>query len=57
VPLMVQNTSKAGQGEYRLAAADMPSVVLEAVDQRISGQPLDAKAEQEAIHKGWQRQP
>jgi len=55
VPLMVQNPVREQQGEYRLAAAEMPLPVLEAVDQRISGQPLDAKAEQEAVRKGWQR--
>jgi hypothetical protein len=37
------------------AAADMPTQVLDAIDQRIAGQPLDAKAEQEAVQRKWQR--
>ena len=55
VQLAVQGQSKGQQGEYRQAAADMPSQVLEAIDQRIAGQPLDAKAEQEAVQRKWQR--
>jgi hypothetical protein len=33
----------------------MPTPVLEAIDQRISGPALDGKGESEAIQKGWQR--
>jgi hypothetical protein len=55
VQMALQNPAKGQQGEYRQAAADMPSQVLEAIDQRIAGQPLDAKAEQEAVQRKWQR--
>ena len=54
VQLAVQGQAK-GQQEYRQAAAEMPAPVLEAIDQRIAGQPLDAKAEQEAVQRKWQR--
>jgi hypothetical protein len=33
----------------------MPTQVLDAIDQRIAGQPLDAKAEQEAVQRKWLR--
>ncbi|MNY81634.1 hypothetical protein D3C86_2232920 [compost metagenome] len=53
--MAVQGQNKGPQGEYRQAAADMPSQVLEAIDQRIAGQPLDAKGEQEAVQRKWVR--
>jgi hypothetical protein len=53
--MALQNQARAQQGEYRQAAADMPPQVLEAIDQRIAGQALDAKAEQEAVQRKWQR--
>jgi len=55
VQLAVQSQPKAQQGEFRQAASDMPTQVLDAIDQRIAGQPLDAKAEQEAVQRKWQR--
>ncbi|WP_342114147.1 anti-sigma factor [Pseudoduganella sp. OTU4001] len=55
VQLALQNQGKGPQGEYRQAGAEMPPQVLEAIDQRISGQPLDAKAEQEALQRKWLR--
>lgn len=55
VQLALQNGGKGQQGEYRQAGAEMPPQVLEAIDQRISGQPLDAKAEQEAVQRKWLR--
>ena len=55
VQLAVQSQGKSQQGEYRQAAADMPTQVLDAIDQRIAGQALDAKAEQEAVQRKWQR--
>ncbi len=36
-------------------ATELPPPVEAAIDQRMSGDPLDAKAEQEAIQRGWQR--
>jgi len=55
VQLAMQSQGKPQQGEYRQAAADMPTQVLDAIDQRIAGQPLDAKAEQEAVQRKWMR--
>lgn len=55
VQLALQNAGKGQAGEYRQAGAEMPPQVLEAIDQRISGQPLDAKAEQEAVQRKWLR--
>ncbi|WP_028100724.1 anti-sigma factor [Pseudoduganella violaceinigra] len=55
VQLAVQGQGRGQQGEYRQAAAEMPAPVQDAVDQRIAGQPLDAKAEQEAVQRKWQR--
>lgn len=55
LPMIVQNARPEQRGAYRQAAATMPPAVLEAIDQRISGQTLDARGEQEALQKGWQR--
>jgi hypothetical protein len=55
VQMALQNQARAQQGEYRQAAADMPPQVQEAIDQRIAGLALDAKAEQEAVQRKWQR--
>jgi hypothetical protein len=41
-------------GELRMAATALPLVVLEAVDARIDGEPLDAGAERAARKSGWQ---
>ncbi|NML61160.1 hypothetical protein HHL21_08715 [Massilia sp. RP-1-19] len=54
VPLMAQAASGAA-GAYRQAGSEMPPVVLDAIDTRISGQTLDAKAEEAARARGWQR--
>ena len=40
-------------GGYATAAAETPAPVLEAVDQSIRGQPLDAAAEAKARDAGW----
>ena len=42
-------------GSYRMASVEMPAAILEAIDQRISGAALDARAEQEALRQGWRR--
>lgn len=56
IPVMVEEaTDTPASGSYRLAGGDMPSAVLEAIDQRIAGQTLDAEAEQSAQRQGWQR--
>jgi hypothetical protein len=42
-------------GEYRQAGSAMPAAVLEAIDARIAGAALDARAEQAARQRDWQR--
>ncbi|MBB3223575.1 hypothetical protein [Pseudoduganella umbonata] len=59
LPLVMQNPRPAqasGTGAPAGAAAiDIAPPVKVAIEQRISGDPLDAKAEQEAMQRGWQR--
>jgi hypothetical protein len=55
VPVMAEAASAAA-GDYRQAASAMPAAVLDAVDARIAGPALDAKAEREAVQRGWQAQ-
>lgn len=45
----------AQQGDYRQAAAAMPAAVLDAIDERIEGDALDAAGEQAAASAGWRR--
>jgi hypothetical protein len=54
VPVFAENDAGATTGEYRQASSSMPSAVLQAIDQRMSGQTLNAKAEKEAQERGWQ---
>ena len=42
-------------GDYRQAGSEMPPMVLDAIDERISGQTMDAKAEEAARARGWKR--
>ena len=42
------------QGAYRQAASALPAAVLDAIDQRIAGPALDARAERAARARGWQ---
>lgn len=56
LPLVMQNprslkTAASGSA----AAADPPPPLQTAIDQYMAGDPLDAKAEQEAIQRAWQR--
>ncbi|QYF91750.1 hypothetical protein KY495_13180 [Massilia sp. PAMC28688] len=53
IPVMA-TTVVAGAGAYRQASA-MPSAVLDAIDERISGKALDANAEKVAQMQGWKR--
>ncbi len=41
--------------QYRPAASSMPKAVLESVEDRIAGEPLDAQAEAAARDNGWTR--
>ncbi len=40
-------------GGYRMAGAELPVLVLQAVEERIEGDPLDANAEAAARESGW----
>lgn len=42
-------------GGFRQAASALPALVLQAMDARIAGAPLDAAAEQRALQRHWQR--
>jgi hypothetical protein len=56
VPVLVQNTRpQPAMGAYRMAGTEMPTAVLEAIDQRIVGGMLDTRAEVEALRRSWQR--
>jgi hypothetical protein len=54
IPVLVQRGRATPQGAYRLAAAEMPPQVLDAIEQRSSGPALDARAELEVAQRGWQ---
>jgi len=51
--VLAQSTMDAN--EYRMAAAQLPSAVLRAVEERMQGTTLDAAAEQAARERGWRR--
>jgi len=56
IPALVQNARpQAAMGAYRMAGTEMPTAVLEAIDQRIVGGMLDTRAEVEALRRNWQR--
>jgi hypothetical protein len=55
IPVMV--ASAAQNGQYRQANAPLPPAVLEAVDSRIAGRPLDATQEKTAVAAGWKAAP
>lgn len=56
IPVLVQQPKPMAQmGSYRLAGVQMPSALMEAIDQRIAGGMLDARAEMEALRRNWQR--
>jgi hypothetical protein len=41
------------EGAYRQAGSDLPPAVLDAIDARIAGKPLDAAGEEAARARGW----
>ena len=47
----------SGTANYRPAASSMPKEVLQSVEDRIAGEPLDARAEAAAQANGWQTAP
>lgn len=50
---MVQSAGRIPGGDLRPAGADMPPAVLEAIEARLSGEPLDAAAERAARDGRW----
>lgn len=54
IPVMA-NSAQGAAGTYRQASNAMPAAVLDAIDERISGKPLDANAEKVAQMQGWRR--
>lgn len=54
VPVMAQ-AAQGTAGDYRQAGSEMPPMVLDAIDERIAGQTMDAKAEEAAKARGWKR--
>lgn len=56
VPVLVQNMRPTPQmSVQRMAGTQMPTAVLEAIDQRIVGGMMDTRAELEALRRNWQR--
>lgn len=58
VPVLVQNmrpTPQMGAGRAGMAGTEMPTAVLESIDQRIVGGMMDSRAELEALRRNWQR--
>ena len=54
IPVLT-NGAMGATTEYRQAGTALPEAVLEAIDDRIVGQALDASAERAAQEKGWKR--
>lgn len=52
VPVVMESSAASG-GELRQAATALPPAVLDEVDARISGEPLDAARERRARDAGW----
>ncbi|MBA5688291.1 anti-sigma factor family protein [Rugamonas apoptosis] len=56
IPVLVQVGKPMPQmGAYKRAGVDLPTALLEAIDQRIVGEMLEPRAELEALRRGWQR--
>jgi hypothetical protein len=56
IPVMAETGAEA-QGAYRQAGTELPPAVLDAIDARIAGKPLDAAGEEAARMRGWQGEP
>lgn len=54
IPVLT-NGAMGAATEYRQAGSALPAAVLEAIDERIVGQALDANAERVAQKNGWKR--
>jgi hypothetical protein len=53
IPVLARGAAQ--QTDYRQAAAELPSAVLDAIDARIQGTTLDARDERLARERGWER--
>ena len=51
---VLSETAPEPAGGYRQAGSALPPAVLDAVDERIAGKPLDAAGEEAARSRGWQ---
>lgn len=54
IPVLT-NGPMGSNSQYRQASSALPAAVLEAIDARIEGAPLDATAEHIAQRQGWKR--
>jgi hypothetical protein len=54
IPVLAAGQAPA-DAEYRQAAAQLPQAVLDAIDERIAGEALDARGERAARDRGWRR--
>lgn len=50
---VLQDQARGAPSAYRQAGADVPPAVLDAIDERIAGEALDAAAERAAQQRGW----
>jgi hypothetical protein len=55
VQALSQGQPAARSGEYRMAGAELPPLILRAIDESIAGEALDAQQEAAALEHGWQR--
>ena len=56
IPVLAEATpSAAPAGNYRQAASAIPAAVLQEIDQRMRGAPLDADAERALLARHWRR--
>jgi hypothetical protein len=55
VRVLAQRAPENNTDRYRQAASSMPHSVLQAVDEEMAGEPLDAQAEAAARNRGWAR--
>ena len=53
--IAVLAATEGGGGEYRQAGKALPRAVLDAIDARITGKPLDLEGERAARQQGWKR--
>jgi len=54
---VLAHLNHANSTEYRPAASNMPPAVVQAVTDSISGEPLDAKEESNALARKWAKHP